>query len=229
VALVSSIELFRRPRYRYLSGLGVIGEGPVDSVKLFLRKPIEDVRRVAFDPASRAAAALVRVVLRALPSRAGAGMLDAVDVEPDADPAGPEADAWLRIGDAALATALGPDAPPSFDPAAAWLEVTGLPFVFATWTARPEVDLEPWLGAFQRARARGAERTPAIARETAERLELPVEACEHYFLRQCRYELDPLRQSAALLAFRDKAAALDLCSPDLRPAAIPLPGGRSRS
>ena len=62
VALVSSIELFRRPGYRYLDGLAVSGEGSVASVQVFLKKPIEFVRTVALDPSSEAAATLVRVL-----------------------------------------------------------------------------------------------------------------------------------------------------------------------
>ena len=49
VALVSSIELFRRPEYSYIAGIGVAGRGVVSSVQLFLRKAIEEVRRVALD------------------------------------------------------------------------------------------------------------------------------------------------------------------------------------
>src|SRR5262245_30857399 len=58
VALSSSIELFRRPGYRYLDGLAVAGRGRVSSVQLFLRRTLADVRRVALDPASRTSAVL---------------------------------------------------------------------------------------------------------------------------------------------------------------------------
>ena len=63
VALVSSIELFRTPGYRYIDGIGVAGESYVGSVQVFLRKPIQEVRSIAMDPSSRAAAALTRTLL----------------------------------------------------------------------------------------------------------------------------------------------------------------------
>ena len=63
VALVSSIELFRQPGCRYLDQLAVAGRGAVGSVQLFLRQPLHEVRRIALDPASRAAATLVRTLL----------------------------------------------------------------------------------------------------------------------------------------------------------------------
>ncbi|MEO6708601.1 MAG: MqnA/MqnD/SBP family protein, partial [Planctomycetota bacterium] len=39
VALVSSIELFRRPGYGYLADSGIAGRGFVASVQVFLNKP----------------------------------------------------------------------------------------------------------------------------------------------------------------------------------------------
>ena len=226
VALVSSIELFRKPGYRYLRRLGVAGEGRVSSVQLFLRKPLDDVRRIALDPASRTSAVLLRAVLAA---REGAAEIEYLEVAEDADPEQAEADGWLRIGDAALRQALGPDAPPTFNPSEAWREATGLPFVFAVWIARPEMDLEPWVGAFRRSRARGAAALDRLVEETAAQAGLDTAACHTYLAEECVYDLDPLRQGAALLAFRDRAAELDLCDGDLRPASIstgaPGPGG----
>jgi chorismate dehydratase len=70
VALVSSIELFREPGYRYLADLAVSGRGSVASVQVFLRKSIEEVRTIALDPSSRAAATLVRVLLTNKPGAA---------------------------------------------------------------------------------------------------------------------------------------------------------------
>ena len=213
IALVSSIELFRRPGYRYLAGLGVIAENGVSSVKVFHEKPWDEVRTVALDPASRTAATLTRVVL---PDRSF------LEVEPGNDPAQAGADAWLRIGDAALREHFEHPERPAFDPARAWTAETGLPFVFALWIARPEIDLEPWRGAFARSRARGAEAAKLLADQAAERWNLPREDCRRYLLEESSYELGPLPQSASLFAFRDRAAKLDLCAPDLKPAAVSL-------
>ena len=111
------------------------------SVQVFLRRPLERVRTVVLDPASRAAQALTRIVL---PSRT-ADTPQFVALEPGEDPRAAaqrlEADAWLAIGDAALRQALAPDAPPAFSPSAAWTQDTGLPFVFAVWILRPGLEL----------------------------------------------------------------------------------------
>ena len=63
VALVSSVESFRRPGYRYIDGLAVAGRGTVSSVQLFLRRPLEELQTVALDPASRTARALCQCLL----------------------------------------------------------------------------------------------------------------------------------------------------------------------
>ena len=97
VALVSSIELFRRPGYRYVDGLAVSGNGFVASVQVFLKKPLDEVRTIALDPASRASSTLVQVVLADRTSPP-----EALDTPVGVDPRTVDADAWLRIGDRAL-------------------------------------------------------------------------------------------------------------------------------
>ncbi len=222
VARVSSIELFRRPGYRRIDGLGVCGRGPVASVQVFLRKAWSEVRSVALDPASRAAATLVRVLAAERPG----GPPSFVDVEaPSADPRAAEADAWLRIGDAALREALASDAPPVFNPSLEWTRATGLPFVFATWIVRQDAPIEEHLAAFGRSRERGEARREALCAEAARAWSLPLDACRAYLLDECIYELGP-ELERTLLAFRDRAARLDLCDAALRPEPIPLPAPR---
>ncbi len=216
VALVSSIELFRREGYRYLDGPAVVASGRVSSVEVFLRRPVEDVRSVALDPASRASAALIQCVWPA------AERPRFLEVEAGLDPRDVEADAWLRIGDAALRESLAPDAPPTFNPSEAWAAATGLPFVFAAWIVRPGVEVEPWAPAFARARARGVARVDELAREAAAAWDLPVEPARRYLGEEMLH--DPgLRLEPSLFAFRDRAAALGLCRGDVTPAAVEVP------
>lgn len=213
VALVSSIELFRRPGYAYVPGLAVAGHGFVASVQLFLRRPLAEVRTVALDPASRTAATLARVILAARPG----GGPEFREVAADQDPRSAGTDAWLRIGDAALREHLAPDAPPVLNLSQAWSERTGLPFVFAVWIVRPGVELDAHAAAFVRARERGAGQVGALAREAAHEWGLPLEPCLRYLHQECLYELDAPLQRRALLAFRDAAAPLGLCDPGLDP------------
>ena len=227
VALVSSIELFRRPGYRFLDGPAVCGAGPVRSVQVFLRRPLAGVRRVLLDPASRAAQVLTRITLPSRLAQAPEFLEAPAGREAAAAALEADAHAWLAIGDAALRTALGPDAPPSFDPCAAWFADTGLPFAFAVWIVRPGVELAPEaLAAFARARERGAAALPRLADEAARAWGLPAEACRRYLGEECRYDPGPAL-ARALFAFRDAAAALGQCEAALDPTPIQIPACRA--
>lgn len=226
VALVSSIELFRRPGYRWLDGPAVCGAGPVRSVQVFLRRPLEAVRRVLLDPASRAAQVLSRITLPARLAHAPEFLEAPAGHEAATAALEADADAWLAIGDAALRTALGPEPPPSFDPCAAWFADTGLPFAFAVWIVGPGVALPPErLAAFARARERGRAELERLADEAARVWALPREGCRRYLGEECRYDPGPAL-ARALFAFRDAAAALDQCDAALAPTPIPMPACR---
>ena len=217
VALVSSIELFRRPGYRYLADLAVAGRGFVASVQLFLRRPIDEVQTVALDPASRTAATLARVLLSDRPN----GAPEFIEVPHGEDPRERGTDAWLRIGDAALREHLSADAPPVFNLSEAWTARTGLPFVFAAWIVRAGVDVAPHHLAFLRARERGTRRIAELALEAARTWELPREATLRYLAEECLYEPgEALRP--ALLAFRDAAARFSLCEAHHDPEPVEL-------
>jgi chorismate dehydratase len=215
VALVSSIELFRRPGYRFLPGVAVAGFGAVDSVQLFLRKPLQEVRCIALDPASRTAACLVQVLLSEGPGPTP----EFIEVAPGDDPRAVEADGWLRIGDPALRETYVSDPPLIFNPSKVWHQRTGLPFIFAPWIVASGVNMEPHLAAFARARLRGQSSIERLAVEAASQWQLPLLECTRYLAEQCNYEPGESMQ-AALYAFRDAAAPLGLCEAQHAPEPI---------
>ncbi len=213
VALVSSIELFRRPGYSYIDGVGVAGRGVVSSVQLFLRKPIDAVRHVALDPSSRTARTLTRILL-------DQGCAPAFEeVAPGSDPRSLACDAWLRIGDPALRECHG-EGLDCWNPSEQWTLQTGLPFVFAPWIVGPGVVIEPHLGAFERAWERGQAAAMELAQQAAHEWSLPAPVCERYLTRECLYRLPPDEMRQALWTFRDRAAVLDLCDSSLAPRGI---------
>lgn len=215
VALVSSIELFRQPGYSYLDGICVGGERFVSSVQVFLKEPIENVRQVDLDPSSRTSATLAQVIWPGSSTQRPRFF----EVEPGSDPRAGNGQAWLRIGDACMREYLAQDAPQVLNLSEEWREMTGLPFVFALWVIRPGVDVGPYLPAFTRAFFRGQEELPSLAREGANSLGVPYEAVRRYLFEECAYELSE-RMSPALVAFRDRAAKLDLARSDLNPQPI---------
>lgn len=127
VALLPVVHLFRHPELMMLSGLGVVADGPVRSVLLQCRVPLEQVGTVERDPASATSNALAELLLRDHFNCAPAWV---------APEEGVQADARVVIGDRALCAEPAPGG--DVDLAGAWKAMTGLPFVFAVWAVRKD-------------------------------------------------------------------------------------------
>ena len=207
IALIPSIEYFRGAAsgYEVLPGFAIAARGAVRSVKLFGRVPFGQVERLALDAGSRTSQALARVWLDAAhgvrPRR----------IEPlpmGVPPQESTADAVLVIGDRAMKV---PDDAflEAVDLGDAWFTLTGLPFVFALWVARPGVDLGDLPAALERCRAEGLADAGGIAAEHGPRLGLDQATCLEYLTRVLSYDLgEP--ELAGLRLFARKAAALGL-------------------
>ena len=71
LGLIPSIEYLQAPDYRFVPGVGIGSRGPVASVALFTRVPVEAIRRIALDTSSRTSVALIEgAVPASLPHRA---------------------------------------------------------------------------------------------------------------------------------------------------------------
>jgi len=167
--------------------LGIAGEGPVDSVLLFLRRPIREVRSVALDPASRTSRVLTSLLLE-----------EALGLSPRYTD--PPADAELVIGDAALVR--GTKDEPRIDLAEEWTRWTGLPFVFAAWYGDARAG-----PALEEAYARGQQHLHRYAREAG--LDLAVPALERYLRERIRYRIGP-REEKGLALFTSRGRAKGL-------------------
>src|SRR4051812_36351676 len=207
VALIPSVEYLRGAArgYEVLPGFAIAARGPVRSVKLFSRVPFERIERLALDAGSRTSQALARVWLA---ERHGV-LPEQIESLPLGVPVQEStADAVMLIGDRAMKV---PDAAfhAVVDLASAWNELTGWPFVFALWVARPGLDLGDLPAALARSKAEGLARAADLAAEHGPRLGLDVATCYDYLTRALSYDLnDP--QLAGLRLFARKAAALGL-------------------
>src|SRR5262245_81175 len=184
VALVSSIECFRSPELRIVPEIGICSEGPIKSVKLFLRKPLEQVEKVALDSGSRTAAALARIVFAEFLQKPGVSFSE---TPATFEPSKVAADAVLLIGDAALRARSGEL--DTLDLGWFWTDRTGMPFVYAVWACRKGKLADAAIPLLMRARDRGLLERSKIAAAAAGELDLPVAGLTQYLTRNLRYHL----------------------------------------
>lgn len=209
-ALLPVAEALRGVGDGFLGRYGITSDGPVASVLLFLRRPLEGLRRVVLDPASRSSAGMARWVVR---EAAGSGVRFAWAEEPGPDPAAIDADAVLLIGDPALAYRPRWSGP-VLDLGEAWSLKTGLPFVYARWTARAGLEPDARLALARRldeAASAGVAERARHARLWARERGTDPEAAARYVTRHVGYAIGPreeegLQRYAAVLGLGAGAA-----------------------
>jgi chorismate dehydratase len=184
IGLIPSIEVQRIPNLRVLPDMCVGAKREVRSVVLVSRGPVEDIRRVALDLNSRTSSTLVRILLR---ERWGLDP-EYLHERPDPERMLSEADAALIIGDPALR--LDREKYHVIDLAAEWNTLTGLPFVFAVWAVRPEVEIPDLPFYFKSSLRYGLSSLDTLVREAAAELGLDTSEVRtyltenlHFFLR----------------------------------------------
>lgn len=192
-ALLSVTELITHADYAALDGIAIASHGPVRSVLLAHRVPLDEVREVCCDPASLTSVNLLRVLL------AERGLRPAFVPLPAYSEA-PRRDAVLLIGDRALDFGFAGHPHRLWDLGAAWHELTGLPFVYAVWTLRRALTPRAsTLGELLRAaRRRGtAELEAVIAKPRG----YPLDFCREYLTRNIGFELgEPEKRGLARFA-----------------------------
>jgi chorismate dehydratase len=142
VSVVSAVEYARNAAaYHLLPDLAITCDGPVHSVALFSKRPVEDLSgcTVLLTASSRTSVLLLELLCRhrwGITPRFATARAEAPDL---ATLAALPHEAVLVIGDAALHLSGQAAYPVRVDLGAEWKAWTGLPFVFAVWAARREV------------------------------------------------------------------------------------------
>ena len=194
-ALIPVAALFANPTLIALEGTGICAEKKVRSVVLRCNRPLDQVRTVCLDPASRTSNALAQVLLKHHWKRD-------IQIVASAN----DADASVVIGDRALCESPGPGG--DHDLATAWNQMTGLPFVFAVWAVRRNhPDRAGLTRVIQAAKQAGIAAISGIVREQAQKLGLSETTCLEYFAECIYYDLGP-RERQAMERFRIMLAEL---------------------
>ena len=160
-ALVSVTEVLFNDRYDVLDGIAVASLGEVKSVFLAHRRPLADVKEVYCDTASLTSVNLLRVLLAEKGLRPEFRPLSSYE-------AAATPDFTLLIGDPALDFLFAPHSHEIWDLGAAWYELTGLPFVYAVWALRRDLDHQRLRRQLRAARDFGMETLDDIIRNRPE-------------------------------------------------------------
>ncbi len=188
VALIPAVEIGRgRASYRIVPNVGIISNGPVGSVFIVLNKEPEEIQTLALDRGSRTSVVLAQIVL----ARQFGYRPEVFFHPPDIDAMLKRADAALLIGDPALA--LPRKRYRILDLGEIWTQMTGLPFVYACWTGRPDVLTPYHIAKLIEAKEKGKPLIPKIAKDyAAETRTLSPAFYAEYLTRNILYDLgDP--------------------------------------
>jgi len=159
VGMIPSIEYERGRDYRIVPGVGITSDGPVASVALFSKIPVERIRSIAADTSSRTSYALLRVLC-----------LERFGIDPDFQPMPPKPEQMLRrcdaaliIGDPALFLDHGRLGVDKIDLGEQWKSLTDLPFVWAFWAGRRDALSPGAVAALVAARDGGVAKSDEVA------------------------------------------------------------------
>jgi chorismate dehydratase len=203
IGIVPVIEMARQ-ELSFFPGCGIACHGPVRSILLISKVPMEKIRTLATDAGSRTSVMLARVILA-----------EKFGVEPklisrpaDLEAMLEEADAALVIGDPALR--IDPATLPleTLDLGGEWTSMTGLPMVFALWAGRKEILQERYAQAFAASARCGLAHLHEIAAREAPARGITEELAREYLTRHIVFELSE-RDYAGLDLFLEHASRFE--------------------
>lgn len=121
--------------YRIVSDYCIGADGVVDSVKLFAKKPLEELTHVLLDYQSRTSVTLVQVLNKYFWKK----NIEFVNATEGFENQINGTTGGVIIGDRTFGLTES-DFPYQYDLAEEWKKYTGLPFVFACWVSNTEID-----------------------------------------------------------------------------------------
>ena len=213
LGMIPSIAWLDRPGDRIVPGVCIGSDGPVASVALFTKRPLGEVTSIALDTSSRTSVALVRI-LCARQFQISPGF---VPHSPDLGAMLASADAALIIGDRALFADHRAHEAEKIDLGAMWTEMTGLPFVWAFWSGRPDAVRADTVTLLEAAAEDGMAHSDAIAAAYCSQDPARVPTAQRYLRENLAFRLTA-RALDGLRTFYGEAARLGLVDRAAEPA-----------
>ena len=187
LGLVPTITYLDRVGDRFVPDVAIASDGPVASVAIFTRTPIERVRTLALDTSSRTSVALTKILCARL-----------FDIAPSFTPEAPglesmlaSADAALLIGDPALFVDYERLGATKIDLGESWTSLTGLPFVWAAWAGAATAADASVVQKLQRIRDAGLAHSDEIANAYTPGDQARQAIGRRYLRENIRYDLPP--------------------------------------
>jgi len=204
LGLIPSITYAALEGLRIVPGIAIVSAGPVASVAIFARQPIDRVRTLALDTSSRTSVALTRIlcarVFEVSPSFVSrqpslAAMLD-------------DCDAALLIGDPALFVDYEAAGATKIDLGEIWTRWTHLPFVWAFWAGPANADIVTpnVVDRLRRARDAGVVASDEIAAAYCDGAPALQDAARRYLRENIAYKLDEAALEGLQRFYREAAA-----------------------
>lgn len=183
VAIIPSIEYFRNGNYAIIPNISLSSLGTVESVKIFSKVPIQNIRTAALDKSSLTSCTLTKILFKEYYhlSPQYTSWNNQYDISHT------DTDAVLIIGDNAMRAI--DNGYFTLDLGQAWFEYTGLPFVYAIWAVKkthrmPDINI-----LLQSAKECGMKLVKTIAADESQRLRFPYEKCLNYLTNSMKYNL----------------------------------------
>lgn len=177
IGLVPVAALSMIPEAQIISDYCIGADGMVNSVFIFSQKPIEEIKTFRPDTQSRTSNGLAGVLFK-----------HHWKIQPQT--ANGNADAFVEIGDRTFGKRN--KYPFVYDLAEEWKKFTGLPFVFATWTANKAIDKD-FLTEFNAALKYGLDHTDLVISDIERRDDFDM---QDYLTHKISYTLDDRKHEA---------------------------------
>ena len=191
IALLPVIDYQRLENLVVVPSGGIGCDGPTLTVRIFSRCPIEKIKTLACDTDSHTSVALARIIL----AEQFKIHPQLIDLMKDESPSAPPAEARLLIGDKVVC-----EEPPGFehqlDLGSAWKKMSGLPFVFAVWTARAGIDLRDLPQRLEIAKQAGLANVRQIVEKYATPRGWPAGIANQYLTSYLKFDIGPTQLSA---------------------------------
>lgn len=185
IGILPVIEMARQG-LDYFPGNGIACHGPVRSILLLSKVPYAQIRTLAVDSGSRTSVMLARIILS-----------ERYGVTPDVSAHPADLEAMLTVADAALiigdpALQIDPESVryDCLDLGAEWVRMTGLPMVFAVWSAPRRFIRDEYAEAFRASCRYGLSHMDDIVHEQAHLRGFTKDLTREYLTRHIVFELN---------------------------------------